>query len=224
MTVRDWAFNYPGLSGSSNPGCCSVGLLLKKYFLYCLTFILYSMEKHRGAFRSNICRLQTSTASIAGIDRIHTYPVFERYHTPTSVRRLGNLPSNFVHLAWAILLRSFTADDTVSFAVFPVNKCADRSLNSQSSHPERRDLPGDTQVLLYQYDELSELTLYDWVPVASWKVQMMESESIQVNTAVRHWISSPVKPPQSSCLDHSRFTQWVSASSRRSSGPYLSIS
>lgn len=142
------------------------------------------MKKQDKAFMPIPCRLQTSIRPGTEISQVDTHPAFAYNQLPVDVvEKLSSLPVDVVHLAWAVLLRSYTFSDTVSFALF-------FSSQDQISHETPDEPRSDAQkVSVCQYHVVSDRKWGDWIPDAHQDLSPNNIEDIQTNTAIRQWTS-----------------------------------
>ena len=158
---------------------------------------------------STSCRLQTSVTA-SEKQQLDVHPVFDQGQTPIGYEKLSRLPVDFVHFAWALLLRSYIFSDAVSFGLF---------LTSQGELS--RDIPHDRaiapklnvrveKVLLCRYHAVSGRKWGDWVPDALQDLSKIGTEDIQINTAVRQWTEGILEHRKLPCLHSDGFAQYVS--------------
>ena len=168
------------------------------------------MENQDAAFISIACRLQTSVTPCTEIGQVDVHPVFDEDRVPVGVEKLSSLPVDFVHLAWALLLRSYVFSDTVSFGLFftSPDEVPHEILHDHAT--TLKPLVGVKKALVCRYHAVSERKWGDWVPDAHQDLSQKGIEDIQINTAVRQWTQGALERHQSPCLHSDGFAQFVS--------------
>ena len=168
------------------------------------------MENQDTTSISTSCRLQTFVTPSEN-EQLDIHPVFDQGQIPVGFEKFSSLPVDFVHFAWALLLRSYVFSDAVSFGLFITSQ-------EELSH----DIPHDhatasklnvrvEKVLLCRYHAISERKWGDWVPDAHQDLSKIETSDIQINTAVRQWTQGILENRKLPCLHSDGFSQYVSA-------------
>ena len=157
------------------------------------------------------CRLQTSVRTCTEKDQLDVHPIFDQGQVPVGVEKLSSLPVDFVHLAWALLLRSYVFSDAVSFGLFVTSQ---DEISQEIPHDHATTLKPSVRVekfLVCRYHAISERKWGDWVPDAHQDLSKKEVEDIKINTAVRQWTQGTLEHRNLPCIHCAGFAQYVSA-------------
>ena len=168
------------------------------------------MENQDNTSISTSCRLQTSVTP-SEKEQLDVHPVFDDGQLPVGFEKLSGLPVDFVHFAWALLLRSYVFSDAVSFGLFLTTQ-EELSHEIPQDHATAPKLNVRAEkVLLCRYHAISERKWGDWVPDAHQDLSKIETQDIQINTAVRQWTQGILEHRKLPRLHSDGFAQYVSA-------------
>lgn len=155
------------------------------------------------------CRLQTSVTP-SEKEQLDVHPVFDQGQIPVGLEKFSSLPVDFVHFAWALLLRSYVFSDAVSFGLFFASQ---EELSHEIPQDHATSLKPNVRaekVLLCRYHAISERKWGNWAPDAHQDLSKIEIENIQINTAVRQWTQGTLEHRKLPCLHSDGFAQYVS--------------
>ena len=154
------------------------------------------------------CRLQTSIAppaEDAGWFTVHR--VIDKDKVPDDNLHLQTQSIESISLAWAVLLRSYVANDTVSFALIP-----DRGqFELPPSQKDTLELVNKVRNLsVLQYHAVSGRKWHDRTPDAHSTVLETNIEEIPINTAVRLCETSSSNSARVEDIERDTTAKWVS--------------
>ena len=145
-----------------------------------LALIMYSMPKHSPEeLVLQHCHFPTSRRRQIKADLYHCVTVFDDATIWTALGKSLECLEDLILAAWAILLRSYLRNDTVTFAVFSEDQpCCDQKISNGTA------LRANTEAIVLQYEVADQCQVKDIHATACWKSNREVLETAHINTAV----------------------------------------
>lgn len=141
------------------------------------------MANKNAVFSSVACRIEPSVRAVSESASTESIPIFDHDEVPPGFETLSNLSVEVVYCAWAIVLRSYVFNETVSFGLLSSSRDEGagriRKIHDVSAEVE------DARIC--QYQAISERQWGEWLPDAYQDTTKKGFEETQINTAVCLW-------------------------------------